>query len=807
MTNLALVYVLNITYSIDKEYTYICPSNIKIMRGSFVLVPFGNGDRKLPALVTKVYKGTENDKMKTIISSISSNFIISDDEIELAEYVKKTTFCTFSDALKRIIPYDYISKIEVYYECLKDNSAHLKDEKKKIFDYLISSRAYHSDVLKNFNNPSRHLKELEKMGYIKPCVNIREPKKDAKEIYAYANTDFDKSIFEKKNVPSSYKQIYDRISDANIIPINELQSEGFNRAQIKAMENRGFIKFEEREKLRIPYSNFIPEKKEYVLSVEQTKAFNQLKDLSDKETGAGALLYGVTGSGKSQVILSLCKYITSKGKTAIILVPEIALTWQCIELYMQYYGKKLAVIHSALSDGEKYDSYKRIMRGEASVVLGTRSAVFAPLKNIGLIVLDEEQEHTYKSELTPKYHACEVAKFRIKQSNGLLLLSSATPSIESYYRAKKGIYSLVTLKNRYNGEDLPHTIVSDMRKDELIDNDKPSIIGKTLSEMLIANNKEYKQSLILLNRRGYSSFVICHKCGETVMCPHCSSALTYHKKRNGGMLVCHLCGYMTPMVKNCPSCSSEHITYEGYGTQSLEDNVKTILPNAKILRMDADTVKGKNSRDEIISSFEKGEYDVLIGTQMIAKGHNFPYVTLSSCVGIDASLYSNDFRASERTFDLLTQLEGRSGRSEDKGVALIQTYSPNSEIIKLAKKQDYEAFYNSEIVIRKNFTFPPFCDMAIITLTSEKENELIEYSHKCSSYLSSLCNKKSGVPMQIFGPIECPIYKLKNNYRMRIVVKHKFNDSSREIFNNFLLFASKENTSINVNIDINPTQT
>ena len=802
----ALLYVFDLKYHLDIEYTYLIPEHISNMvRGCFTIVPFGKGNRKVIALCKELIEVDDTSGLKYIISTISENFTLSEEMMTIVEYLKENTFCTTSDAVKRIIPCDSLNKaIEYYVISPNKDISSLNGKISDVYSYIKNNQPVDISLIPKDifgNNIKTYLNKLEDEQYIKRDLILKEQIKDAKEIYAYINNDCSFDELATKRTPDSYKEIYSRIKDSNIIPIKELQNEGFSYNQIKAMEKKGYIKFEEHEKLRIPYSSYTPTKKEYILSNEQQNAFDTLKNLVDSNKSNGALLYGITGSGKSSVILELCKYVTSKNKTAIIMVPEIALTWQSVEMFMQYYGRRLQVINSSLSNGERFDAYKRIKRGEVSVVLGTRSAIFAPLDNLGLIVIDEEQEHTYKSDSSPKYLTHDLSRLRCKINNSLLVLSSATPSIETYFRAKNGIYTLVKLNNRYGNATLPDTIISDMRKEG-----KHDILGMALKQALIDNVKDYKQSLLLLNRRGFSSSVICHKCGEVIMCPNCSVAMTVHKTRNGDVMMCHYCGYQKPMVKMCPSCKSEHISTIGYGTQAIEEEVKKLIPNVKTIRMDADTVTHKNARDEIVSSFAKGEYDVLIGTQMIAKGHNFPYVTLSSCVNIDSSLYSNDFRASERTFDLLTQLEGRSGRSEYKGKALIQTYHPLSEIISLAQKQDYEAFYEQEIKQRKTFMFPPFCDIAIISFSSENEDEMIKTAYECYRNLNDILSNNN-VPMQIFGPFENPIYKLKNKYRMRIVIKHKFNSSSRNIFKELMINESKNNNGVVVTIDINPTQT
>ena len=521
----------------------------------------------------------------------------------------------------------------------------------------------------------------------------------------------------------------------------------------------------------------------------------------------GALLYGVTGSGKTSVILSLCKSAVDAGKTAIVLVPEIGLTWQSVSVFAKIFGSRLAIIHSGLSDGERFDSYRRIKRGETDVVLGTRSAIFAPLENLGLIVIDEEQEHTYKSDTTPKYHARDIARFRAAKNNALMVLASATPSVETFYKAKSGTYEFVELRGRYGTAKLPEIIISDMREGE---NPADSgYIGARLEKELSENIENGLQSMLFLNRRGYNSYVICRMCGSAVLCPKCSVSLTYHKLRHTGALVCHYCGYRQAPPKICPSCSSTHLWYGGYGTQLIEDEIKEKLPSARVLRMDADSTKGRFSQDDIVESFAGGKYDILVGTQMIAKGHNFPKVTLVGVLNADNSLFMDDFRANERTFSLITQVVGRAGRGDVPGRAVIQTMNPYNETIRLAASQDYDAFYKDEIALRRALVFPPFCDITTVTFMSEEETENRSLA---SSFSRALENAGRGeyqdVPMQVFGPFDMPVYKVKNKFRVRIVIKHKNNRRYRELLSALTVeFSKRARGAVNLSVDINPTIT
>ena len=513
--------------------------------------------------------------------------------------------------------------------------------------------------------------------------------------------------------------------------------------------------------------------------------------------------------------------MTRRGRGVIILVPEIALTPQTVGIFCSCYGERVAVIHSALSQGEKYDAWRRIKRGDADIVIGTRSAVFAPVKDLGMIVIDEEQEHTYKSDTDPKYHARDIASYRCGKAGALMLLASATPSLHSYYKAKSGAYTLVELTKRYGGAELPQVIVSDMRLDR--DTGNPSPIGVSLYGKLLETVKNKKQAIVFLNRRGYNSSVSCRICGEAIRCPNCSVSLTYHtnkmlgnsadrsdymKRRiERGTLACHYCGYKTAVPQTCPVCSAEHFRFVGCGTQQAEEELSKMIPGARIMRMDMDTTGSKQASHKILEAFRNKEADILLGTQMVTKGHDFPDVTLVGVMNADSSLFLDDYRANERTFDMLTQVIGRAGRGKEKGVAVIQTTNPDSPIIKMAATQDYKAFYESEIASRRALNFPPFCDIAAITITGAEEN-LVGAASKavCEKLKELLTGEFSDVFAEVFGPFEAPVYKVQNSYRMRLIVKCRLVRRTRAMLTALLRETGTRSTrKITVTADLNPS--
>ena len=520
------------------------------------------------------------------------------------------------------------------------------------------------------------------------------------------------------------------------------------------------------------------------------------------------LLHGVTGSGKTCVMLKSIDGMLERGRGVIVLLPEIALTPQSLAIFCSRYGNRVAVMHSALNAGERMDAYHRVLSGEADVVVGTRSAVFAPVKNLGLIVMDEEHEHTYKSDMNPKYHARDVARYRCAYHKAILLMCSATPSLESYKRAKEGRYTLLTLKHRHAGAELPEVRIADMRGEAGGGNLSP--LGGELTAALQENVAAGNQAILFLNRRGYNHVVSCRSCGEALTCPSCSVSLTYHTKKNTydeGYLVCHFCGRRQAMPKTCPACGSEHLARAGYGTQRVEQELTELLPGAGVLRMDTDTTSTRFSYDELLGAFRRHEADVLLGTQMVTKGHDFPDVTLVGVLMADASLYLDDYRAGERTFSMLTQVIGRAGRAKKKGVAVIQTCNPDHDVLRLACKQDYETFYEREIKLRRLLVFPPFCDIALLTLSHRHEQELMMAAKALSDEVARrVVADYNDVQLVAFGPFEAPIYRADGQYRMRMVFKCVLSKRTRALFAEVLsVFQKQGNGTPLLSVDFNPS--
>ena len=589
------------------------------------------------------------------------------------------------------------------------------------------------------------------------------------------------------------------VNTASVSEICELCSVG--TSVLKNLEKYGVISIFDKEIYRNPYKNIeVKEPKKIELTFEQSNAYNTYSNMLLNGGGSG-LLYGVTGSGKTQVYLKLIDNALENDRDVIVLVPEISLTPQVLSIFHARYGDKVAVFHSGLSLGERNDEYKRADRGEAKIVIGTRSAVFAPLHNLGLIIMDEEQENTYKSERTPKYNTKDVAHFRCKYNKALFLMTSATPSLETYSNALKGKYVLCELNERFGDAKLPHVITVDMKQE--MKNGNKSPISSKLKELISETIDNGKQAILLINRRGYNTFIACNDCGHVITCPNCSISLTYHSTNN--RLTCHYCGYTKSLDNVCPECHSENIRYSGYGTQKIEDELSYLFPNARILRMDADTTSAKFSHEKLFNAFANHEYDIMIGTQMVAKGLDFDNVTLVGVVNADNSLYDESYNSAERCFDLITQVVGRSGRRDGNGKAVIQTINPYNQTLEYAADQDYKSFYNNEIELRRLLIYPPYCDIISASFIGENENKVAMCAKKFFELLieeNENCKQK----IIVLGPSAAKIAKLNNCYRYRLSVKCKNSKNIRNMFNVIQKNISKikEYKDVSVSLDLNP---
>lgn len=615
---------------------------------------------------------------------------------------------------------------------------------------------------------------------------------------------FDESIL--TTVTKKQRLVVDLLLDVGTAEINEIcEFCSVGVSVVKNLVKNNIAEVFEKEIYRNPYSDVaaVYDREEILLSPKQNDAYQLYKNmLADGGTG---LLFGVTGSGKTQVYLKLIDDTIDSGKDVIVMVPEISLTPQMLGIFHKRYGSKVAVFHSGLSLGERNDEYKRADRGEAKIVVGTRSAVFAPLHNLGLIVVDEEQEHTYKSERTPRYDAKDVARFRAGYNKALLLLTSATPSVESFSLAKAGKYTLAQIDERYGDSQLPEVITVDMKREMKLGNKSP--ISSKLNELIQENLDNKKQTILLINRRGYNTFIACNECGHIITCPHCSISMTYHSYNN--RLMCHYCGYSKMLDNICPECKSDAVRYSGYGTQRIEAELEALFPTARILRMDADTTTAKFSHQKLLDAFKNGEYDILIGTQMIAKGLDFENVTLVGVVNADNSLYDENYTAAEKSFDLITQIVGRAGRRGVRGTAVIQTINPFNETLEYASNQDYPGFYKSEMSMRSLMIYPPYCDIYSATFTGENENTVALCSKEFYSSIVELTEGEySGVKLIVLGPTPAKISKINNSYRYRLAMKCKNSSKVRNMITEIIkkIGKIKEYRDVSISIDLNPKE-
>lgn len=810
-----------IPYSIDREFDYYIPAQLRsgVSRGAFVTVPFGRGNRRRLGIITRLCKAPDAEfEVKPIDCICPDSVSLNDELLGLCLFLKETTLCTMGDAVHAMIPASALSRlVEFYKPAAPGGESPRAGRDADICGFIFERGRVGADLLlERFGRTAEGaVKRLIDAGLVDRGVEIREGGREAHRegcSLKLPREDAEAAISGKPGSPplrsETQRRIVERLLGAQELGIDELAAAaGANRQQIRILADRGIIEIKRERVYREPYASAEKTDTDYELNSEQRAVCDSLIALSRSGEAKGALLHGVTGSGKTCVMVGLIDEVLSSGRTAILLLPEISLTPQSVGIFCSRYGSRVAVIHSGLSAGERLDAYNKIRRGEADLVVGTRSAIFSPLQNLGLIIIDEEQEHTYKSDANPKYHARDVARWRCAHNKALMLLASATPSVESYLKAVEGKYALLKLKERYGGTPLPEVLVADMREEVQAGNIDP--LGTLLADELKNTLTEGKQAVLFLNRRGYNNFVSCRLCGEALKCPRCSVAMNYHARRGyeDGEMVCHWCGYKQKQPAACPGCSSPHLMRMGFGTQRLERDLCELLPDARVLRMDADTTSSKFAYDRMLGEFRRHEADILLGTQMVTKGHDFPDVALAGVLLADASLYLDDYRANERTFALLTQVIGRAGRREHPGRAVIQTNNPDNDVIRRAVAQDYESFYESEIRLRRLLVFPPYCDIVLLTLASANEKELLMGASKLSERLARLlAGEFSEVPTVVFGPFEAPVYRVDNKYRMRMVIKCRLNRRSRELFSLLLTENGRAGgQSPALNVDFNPS--
>ncbi len=733
---------------LNRTFDYNIPKELEelILVGSKVLVPFGNGGKLTEAFVVGL-KETSAFEVKDI-AKLEEN--LTDKQIALAKWMAKRYFCNVSDCIKLMLT----------------PGTRNKNKEKRIQDKTIN------------------------------CVYL---KKDIEEI------DFE--IQTEKIKSEKQKRVLNFIKDNEGTTVPEIEMfTDCARGIVNTLVKNGYLEIVEKKVERNPLLGRDCEKTyKLKLTEEQEIAYKSVEETIDKEEYKQFLLYGVTGSGKTEVYLQLIEKVLNIGKNAIVLVPEISLTPQMLDRFISRFGKEeIAILHSKLSIGERHDEWERIREKKARIVIGARSAIFAPIENIGIIIIDEEHDSSYKSETNPRYNAKEIAKVLAKENQAPLVLGSATPDMTTFYNATNEDafgntkIKLLTLTKRANQSSLPKVEIIDLKQE--LANGNRSMLSMELYNSIEENLKQKRQTILFLNRRGYSTFIMCRNCGYTVKCPNCNISMTYHSYEK--KLKCHYCGHEENVVTVCPECHSDKIRYFGTGTQKLEQEIHKQFPEASTIRMDIDTVTKKNSHEIILNTFKNENIDILIGTQMVVKGHHFPNVTLVGVIAADSSLNIDDYRANERTFQILTQVAGRAGRENLPGKVVIQTYNPDNFSIICAQKQNYDLFYETEIALREQLKYPPFCDIILIGLNSYQEAEIKNVSSKIYQYLEKRLNKEE---FKVLRPMPCPIDKIQNRYRWRIIIKGKMTEEANEILNACLKEIYQENIKdTRIAIDINP---
>ncbi len=798
------------TYSIDRLYDYTAPPEGAPEVGCRVLVPFGRGNKRLEAVVMAVRDGS-GEGLKPVLETLDREPVLTSAQLRLAVYLRERLFCTFFDCVRTILPAGlWFRRRERYALGSCD---------------LAAWQARDDDagaLLRQFcaGEPERLLSELEEAlpgksirplldrlcaeGVLRYSPGIAPNARDKTEAMLRLAVDPDTAMRSCARGSPTRADVVSLLADGGSMSRRELMyMTGASMAVLNGMVKRGLLEKEEAEVFRTPDFSEIPQGPPVELSAAQERVFEGLRALLEQDGAAAALLYGVTGSGKTQVYLKLIGAALAQGRSAIVLVPEIGLTPQAIRAFVGQFGERVAVLHSALSTGERYDSWKRIKSGACTVVVGTRSAVFAPVEDLGLLIIDEEQDSAYRSEQSPRYHARDVAKYLIARSKGLLVLGSATPSVESYYAGKQGKYPIFTLSERFMGTPMPEVTIADLRGE--IRQGNGGSIGAVLQEALAQNLAEGRQSILFLNRRGNSRTIGCPQCGWMPECPSCTSTLTYHSVNSRAM--CHYCGYSVKITGVCPQCGGGRLFTETAGTQRVEEELHAKFPQARVLRMDADTTARKNAHEKLFAAFGKGQADILLGTQMVTKGLDFENVTLVGVLDADQSLYAPNYRAKERTFSLITQVVGRAGRRFSTGRAIIQTYSPRHSVILAAARQDYDQFYESEIEARGALLAPPLAELLVLTATGEEERQVLASLLALRRRIESLMQGQfREICCPVLGPAPAPVVRVMGRYRYHLTLRCPDGKPRRQLVSGLLCeFArEKQNRGVSLFADINP---
>ena len=810
---IAKIAVSAANFAIDKPYSYRIPENLTVQPGQRVQLPFGRANRRTEGVVLAVESGDES-QLKPIDCCLDEEPILTNKQLRLAAFLRERYFCTFYDAIRCMLPAGLWFRRSNSFSLTDDRSWQEKTIRKegaaRILQLLENLGGTGEEAaLRNLIPEEETLHDvlsyLLRKKWITSQTDFQRKTGDKTEKIAALSATVEEAMEFAASRPKSaamQKQVLELMCSLGSVAVKELcYFTGASMATVNRLEKLGYLTLTERSVLRCREIKPTRLDGPLVLNREQQECYFGLSAQMHTQQPGVALLHGVTGSGKTAVYIKLIETCLRDGKSAMLLVPEIALTPQLLGLLAAYFGGNVAVLHSSLSVGERYDQWKRVRSGEAAVVVGTRSAVFAPC-NPGLIILDEEQEHSYKSENSPRYSAKEVAIWRGAKENALVLLGSATPSIESMYRAKSGVYRLYSLKERYNGKPLPQVGIVDMREEMKLGNDLS--LSVPLRHAMMDTHEDNKQTILLLNRRGNSMALVCVDCRETPECPRCSVRLTYHSANN--RLMCHYCGHSQSAPQRCPACGGPIKTI-GTGTQKVQEELEFLFPDWENIRMDTDTVNAVNTHEKILERFQKEKIPVLIGTQMVAKGLNLPDVTLVGVLDADLSLYTGGYRAGETTFNMLTQVVGRAGRGEAAGRAVVQTLVPEHQVIKLAAKQDYQGFYDLEVNLRRVQNAPPFGDIAVITVSGQEETAVLRGAAKLRDSLNA-CLRQPAYSQEsctVLGPAPCAIPKVNYYFRYQLTLRCSMSKNLRLLLAHLLREFSKDkaNRGMNAFIDVN----
>lgn len=811
---LAQIAVSGIPYAADRAYTYLIPESLRgaVRAGMRVTVPFGLGNRRSEGFVLELSQGEPEPAYKPIDAVLDGAPLMGGELLRLVRWMKARYFCTYYDAIRTILPsgvwfrYTEIWRIADGLDADTALSAVSPDSAEAaILRELAATGKASADALSAVcgDETVSALKSLKDKAFLtveKSAVQTVSDKRVRMVSLAVDSESAKAEVGKRKNA-SVRRAVVELLCSQGTLPNSDVYYyTGATSSTLKKLEKDGILRFSELEVLRVPNYEAEASAPTVILNEEQQAAFDGIDALARSGEANVALLHGVTASGKTQVYIRLIQQALSRGKTALLLVPEIALTPQMMAKFTACFGNEVAMLHSALRLTERYDQWKRIRRGEVKVVLGTRSAVFAPLENIGVIIMDEEQEGTYTSENSPRYQTREIAQFRCAQFGALLLLGSATPTVETSYYARNGRYKVFYLYKRYNTQSLPFVTIADMRQELRAGND--GVLSETLRAELTVNIERGEQSILFLNRRGNARMLLCSSCGTAPECPRCSVPLTYHSANH--RLMCHYCGYSCPAFDRCPDCGSP-MRPIGAGTQRVEQELSDAFPGVQILRMDADTVGATHTHEKLLRRFVSERAPILLGTQMVAKGLDFENVTLVGVLAADLSLYVDNYRAAERTFSLLSQVVGRAGRGGKQGRAVIQTYTPENDVIRAAAAQDYEAFYESEIRMRALRRYPPFADLITLTVSGADEAQVLHAATALRDALRAELGYRGSTGTEVLGPASAPVVKVNNRYRYRLFIVAKNTSELRRLVSAYLIafHRYRENRGLDIFADCN----